>query len=692
MHKKSLMLFAVIFACKGNKPVSPLISPIGSTSTSALQRTLVPLPTCDTVSDEIRARLAAQANAALDAGLNSELSYRKERRQTGGDPCQIYVVEYDKTPMTAPSAGGTAQGAKSYSTTNNQVANVDEADVMKNDASRIYVLSGSHMAIVGAFPTDSAAVLGNVPLLGSSRAMLLSDTTAIVFTSSSEDGMNRCTYGYDCDFSGDGSTTQVAIYDVTTPSAPVLHTRFDLSGSYITARRINDEIHIVTQFQHPQDGANPVLTSIPNELAQDTCASDAALTQAVEELKSANIWNIRKQDGAALVPSVVRHDFDATGKETALTTSLACEGFYATSVADSSSVMSVISFHLGSTEPASITSVIGEPGPVMVADNDLFVASRYPSERGYFREDASSAKADFSAVHRFDLTSGHAAYADSAFVKGLVLNQFSMDAFNGALRVASTAGRPPGATANYMSTLSLASTKLAPLAELTGFGASEDIRSVRFDGAHGYVVTFKKTDPLFAFDLSDPAAPKLSGELQIPGFSTYMHLLDDTHLLTIGYDANDEGSYAWFNGILLQIFDVSNPQAPKLASKIVIGTRGSGSEALTDHLAFNYFAPKKLLALPMTICAGGGDGQFGTDLTFNGTQLYSVDATEGLALAGQTSIGSTAADACYHWWTDSQTNVRRTVFMDDTLWSITDDAAIATSVQAPGTIQKQLTF
>jgi hypothetical protein len=80
--------------------------------------------------------------------------------------------------------------------------------------------------------------------------------------------------------------------------------------------------------------------------------------------------------------------------------------------------------------------------------------------------------------------------------------------------------------------------------------------------------------------------------LKIPGFSTYIHRMDERHLLTIGYDAADQGSFAYFTGVLLQIFDVSDPKAPRLAHRHVLGTRGTTSEALTNHLAFNYFPPK----------------------------------------------------------------------------------------------------
>jgi uncharacterized secreted protein with C-terminal beta-propeller domain len=132
---------------------------------------------------------------------------------------------------------------------------------------------------------------------------------------------------------------------------------------------------------------------------------------------------------------------------------------------------------------------------------------------------------------------------------------------------------------------------------------------VRFDDERGYVVTFKKTDPLFVVDLYQPAQPKILGELKIPGFSTYLHRIDPGHLLSIGFDANDHGDFAYFDGVILQLFDVTKPTDPKLIHKEKIGTRGSSSQAATDHLAFNWFASEGLLAIPMTICEGGGDGE-----------------------------------------------------------------------------------
>jgi uncharacterized secreted protein with C-terminal beta-propeller domain len=213
---------------------------------------------------------------------------------------------------------------------------------------------------------------------------------------------------------------------------------------------------------------------------------------------------------------------------------------------------------------------------------------------------------------------------------------------------------------------------LVRVGALDGLAPGEDIRSVRFDGDRGYVVTFKKTDPLFVLDLYQPAKPEVLGELKIPGFSTYMHRIDRDHLLSIGFDADDRGDFAYFDGVILQLFDVRNPTRPKLVHKEKIGTRGSSSEAATNHLAFNYFDEKGLLAFPMTVCEGGGDGRRSTELTFGGLLVYKVSIAGGFERLGGIDHG-TRGVSCGTWWSNATSAVKRSIFMDDLVYSIATD-------------------
>ena len=173
-------------------------------------------------------------------------------------------------------------------------------------------------------------------------------------------------------------------------------------------------------------------------------------------------------------------------------------------------------------------------------------------------------------------------------------------------------------------------------------------------------------------DLWQPSQPKILGELKIPGFSTYIHRIDPDHLLSIGFDANDHGSFAYFDGVILQLFDVKNPTEPKLVHKEKIGTRGSSSEAATNHLAFNYFAKEGLLAIPMTICEGGGDGSNGHELAFSGLLVYDVDIERGFTRLGGVDHGTKGA-SCDTWWSNANSAVKRSVFLDDLVYSIATD-------------------
>ncbi|ETR65583.1 MAG: hypothetical protein OMM_05993 [Candidatus Magnetoglobus multicellularis str. Araruama] len=248
-----------------------------------------------------------------------------------------------------------------------------------------------------------------------------------------------------------------------------------------------------------------------------------------------------------------------------------------------------------------------------------------------------------------------------------------MDEHKGFFRVATTVGHTPNPNAHNILSILKDTTagNLTIVGKIDHIAPSEDIRSVRFNGDQGFIVTFKKTDPLFAFDLSDPYSPVLKGELHIPGFSTYIHLMDKDHLLSIGYDGNDQGSFSWFQGIALQIFNISDMTNPHLLHKEVIGTRGSSSEAAANHLAFNFFKPKDLLAIPMSVCEGGNGGSYGYTQNFSGLMIYKTTSDKGFEYIGGVSHAKT--NDCYNWWTNAKTHVKRSIFMDNYVFSVALD-------------------
>jgi hypothetical protein len=550
-----------------------------------------------------------------------------------------------------------AQG-KSASGTNNQVAGVDEADIVKNDGTYVYLASRGALRIVGGDPPRLRSVT-KVP--GSVRQMLISGPRAVVFSSGGNAPPDRaCTYGYDCSFGGDGSSTIVVVLDVADRDRPRIVRRLDLSGSLIAARRIQDTVHVVVA---DNDVPPPELPTSPNDLPY--CYRDVATVQAeFERLKRDNEPKIRA--ARPTFPIVTE-----AGKRRRL-----CE-ILRTPLGDGQAFTTVVSFGIRDDRAAPTTVTLqSRPGAVFAAEDSLYVSIGH--ERG--GADAwygfYEAQKEVTDIHRFRIGAapGETRYLGSGVVPGHVLNQFSMDEYAGHLRIATTRGRVPDPEADNLVSV------LAPTPEgnLVRVGAvdhvapSEDIRAVRFDGDRGYVVTFKKTDPLFVLDLHEAAAPRILGELKIPGFSTYLHRMDPTHMLSIGFDANDHGSYAYFDGLILQLFDVSRPTEPTLLFKEKIGSRGSGSAAATDHLAFNFFGDRNLLAIPTTICQGGADGTFGDRLTFSGLLVYEVTVKGGFRRIGGVAHGREGA-SCKAWWSTSTSAVKRSIFMDDLVFSIADD-------------------
>jgi uncharacterized secreted protein with C-terminal beta-propeller domain len=119
------------------------------------------------------------------------------------------------------------------------------------------------------------------------------------------------------------------------------------------------------------------------------------------------------------------------------------------------------------------------------------------------------------------------------------------------------------------------------------------------------MVTFKDVDPFFVLDLTDPAQPKILGKLKIPGYSDYLHPYDENHIIgfgkeTIELSGYNEKSMAFYQGLKIAVFDVTDVNQPVEMSKVVIGDRGSDSELLRNHKALLFSREKNLLALPVT--------------------------------------------------------------------------------------------
>ncbi len=238
--------------------------------------------------------------------------------------------------------------------------------------------------------------------------------------------------------------------------------------------------------------------------------------------------------------------------------------------------------------------------------------------------------ANHSGIHRISLEDG-VQYIGSGEIKGIVSNPYRMSEYNGYLRVFSD--RTSDRWNERSSSLSILDARTMKVTgQIDNIAKGEEIYASRMVGNRGYLVTFRQTDPVFTFDLSNPQKPELKGELKINGYSSYIHPLDENALLTIGRDAAENGNE---QGVQLQIFDVSDLANPKRVHRELLGTRwNSFSSALSNSHAFSFHASSGLLAIPFM----GNMGELNDSLNhmgyFSGFLIYHASLAEGFKRIG----------------------------------------------------------
>ena len=303
-------------------------------------------------------------------------------------------------------------------------------------------------------------------------------------------------------------------------------------------------------------------------------------------------------------------------------------------------------------------------------------------------------------IHQFDIDGGQLVYAGTGTVKGhLGWNElrkpFRMSEKDGYLRVATFNDRQgmdqspilvSVLKADGTGNLETISTLPNPSQPAFIGKPGEQLYASRFLGDRAYLVTFRQTDPLYVIDLADPAQPMLAGELQINGYSDYLHPINEDFLLGIGRDADPStGSVL---GIKLSLFDVSNAASPVEVQSVLVGQRGTESRALFDHRAITVQRateqhPTRVSfgidvygqALPSSSATGDDVFQY---YNWNYSGLHGFDISTG-ADAGITSRGALVVESAasndasyYPSYADD-----RSVMVNDSLFYIRGDRVYA---------------
>ncbi len=511
-----------------------------------------------------------------------------------------------------------------YSTTNVQVENVDEADIIKTDGEYIYYVSNNRVYIIKA---ENLEVVYEINIerederfsiseiyLNKNKLVILGmshlNLEPIVVNETKEkinSTIARVNYV---------SSVKAIVFDIENKSEPQNIREVALEGHYIDSRMIGENLYLISRK---------------------------------------NAFYYDKTEDYTILPNV---------KDTVIggTKTIECTDIAYFEGTKNNNFMMVGSFNINDDEEVFIETFYGAGDLVYANEKNLYLTqSDYSNENNK------------TIIYRFAIDKNKMILTAKGEVKGTLNNQFSMDEYEGNLRLAttSTVVIKPNTTEEIgdgimrttigefttTNNLYVLNENLEEIGKIENLANDERIYSVRFIGNIGYIVTFKQIDPLFVIDLSEPTNPTVKGELKIPGYSSYLHPYDENHIIGIGYNTKDNGHGGVTNASMkMSMFDVSNLENPKEIFNTDIGGEYATSEIIHNHKALFYKKSENLIGFPVTY----RDYDYRDDK--NGFVVFEIDLEQNEFKKHGEVLNEI----------DYRRNVRRVIYIEDTIYALSD--------------------
>ena len=487
----------------------------------------------------------------------------------------------------------------SFSTTNNQEPGIEEPDVVKTDGSTIFAVEqGTLYAVLAGGPAPHLA--GSLPLgsTGYGAQLLLRGSRLLVISGSQALPIGVAVPALPAALGGQPSALSgVAPAALARPTSPVASVPSIVPSPYYYAATTT-----ITEV----DVHDPAAMKVARTMTVEGTFVDARQNGAIARLvissaPRAIATPALRAHASGWVPARRFHSLITGHRYTRPVT--ACSAVFRPAQFSGVGVLSILSINLDRGLYATdSTALMADAQVVYGSSSSLYVATqRWINPLTPATKVPSSLE---TVIDQFDATNPeHTTLIASGEVPGYLLNQFSLSEYHGYLRVASTsrpiwwnAAQPPPSQ-SYVTVLADHGGVLAAVGQVSGLGAGQQIYSVRFIGDAGYVVTFRRVDPLYTIDLSSPTSPRVAGQLELEGYSAYLHPVAEGLLLGIGQEVGPGNEPS---GAKLELFDVSNPAAPRLQARATLGS-GSSSQVQYDHHAFLFWPPTALAALPVSI-------------------------------------------------------------------------------------------
>ncbi|MFH1400163.1 MAG: beta-propeller domain-containing protein, partial [Nanoarchaeota archaeon] len=628
-------------------------------------------------------------------------NYARGGIATGG----LMMEDAMAAPMVKSEGAGMAYdgggGATDVSSTNVQVEGVDEADIVKNDDKYIYMIADNKLVIVDAYPPERADIVSQTKISGTDdyyggirgkelyilgdRLVLFAETNEQAFYFEKYDILPRQTWR---------AKTLVYIYDVSDHAHPKMEDQISLTGSYFESRMIDGIVYLVTQegvmngirINEPMIAQDAKVIMPPiyyfdnpdqdynfNTIASIDVKKGEVIDSKTFMLGYANTVMV-SQDNIYI--AYARQYWwrpwwsQDAGYDKARFYDVVLPLLTGDLKAD---IDAIIAKHLSDDEEwRQIAQRFGDFYQGVQQDKveqkyeDMFSDIQDALTEYDTKKALEQAK---TVIHRFSIDAGVIEHQADGEVQGTLLNQYSMDEFEGNLRVATSVNVWAGRSVMHNDVYVLDS-EMDVVGEASGIAPDERIYSTRFVGKRLYMVTFRQVDPFFVIDLSDPKDPRILGALKIPGYSDYLHPYDENHVIGIGKatEATDWGFTT--GGVKVALFDVTDPTNPEQVDSWEIGDQGSDSPALHDPHAFLFSKERNLLVLPIAQVEriDKYDQYRYRYTTWHGAYVFRVDEN-GFTLLGKVKHSGSTNDY-FNWW--DQASVFRSLYMDDALYTISN--------------------
>ncbi|RME53923.1 hypothetical protein D6783_00475 [Candidatus Woesearchaeota archaeon] len=618
--------------------------------------------------------------------------------------------------------------ASTYSQTNVQVEGVDEADIVKNDGKYIYLVREApfnprpqgiketlievgqeaaekiyptthiipsvpedhfELVIIDAYPADQAKIISKTKLPGRGRGLFLGDERLVVFITERERTIAVSPYSFLPEPTRQ-DVTKALLYDISNPEKPQLLHEYAIQGNFLEARLVGDYAYFIVQ-----EWASPDYPPLPLFREGDTIVYQPTIyyfdnpeeSYTLTTISSLNLNTGRLRGDSFLL------GWGATVYATPESLYLAYSRRYVSDWGEDARheeffnavyplLPSSVQEQIDEVKDRSWLSALTilEDYYNSLDDDELErTLSKIEKALNQYRTERSL-KRSSTIIKKFSIEDGEITYQASGEVRGNLLNQFSMDEWQGTLRVATTINYYDydERTPVQFNSVFILDEDLEEVGSLEGIAEGERIYSARFMGDRLYLVTFKRIDPFFAIDLSNPREPRVLGELKIPGFSQYLHPYDKNYIIGIGMDVDPETNRQ--GGVKVALFDVTDVSKPKEVDTLEIGETGSSTPILEDHKAFLFDKEKNLLVLPIFEVKGkryyDENQRRYTQDRFTGAYVLALSPTTGITVRG--TIEHEPAKDTYRWryyslWRNNGV-VQRSIYMDDVLYTISNTA------------------